>query len=178
MTGLAVTVYGIPRPQGSKRAFVVKGKDGGNARAVVVDARKGNLADWRGDVKAAVLDAMPYDWQRIEKPTAVGVDLLFRFDRPAAHYGSGRNAAFLKDTAPRHHVTSPDVDKLARAVLDSLTATGVYADDSQVTSLTARKFYVRPGDRPGVVIQVSAAPVIGEALAGATETTSTPSLFD
>jgi len=185
-TSLSVTVRGIPRPQGSKRAFVVKGKDGGNARAVVVDARKGNLADWRGDVKSAVLDAMPYDWQRIEKPSGVGVELRFRFDRPTSDYGSGRNSSILKATANRHHVKAPDVDKLARAVLDSLTATGVYADDSQVVLLTAHKRYCHLGEHPGVDILVmpdaatdSAVPsTSGEAGAGTADTThDDPPLF-
>ena len=38
-------------------------------------------------------------------------------------------------------ITKPDVDKLARACLDGMTDAGVFRDDSQVTTLTARKRY-------------------------------------
>lgn len=187
-TSLEVTVYGIPKPQGSKRAFVVKGKDGGNSRAVVVDDNKATLRTWRDDVKAATLDAMPYDWQRIDKPRAVFVVLAFGFDRPASHYGSGRNAAILKASAPAFHTTKPDVDKLTRGILDALTSAGVYADDSQVIRLDVLKVYVPRNERPGVGIIIreeyadprahdSAVPPIGEALDGTAEPTDEDPLF-
>jgi len=41
---------------------------------------------------------------------------------------------------------STDIDHHARAVLDSLSAAGVFGDDSQVVELTIRKVY--PGEHP------------------------------
>ncbi len=53
----------------------------------------------------------------------------------------------------QHPITrsSYDVDKLARNILDALTLAGVILDDSQVTTLIAKKEY---SERPGVSIQV------------------------
>lgn len=85
---------------------------------------------------------------------ALGVDrmdgpcevvLEFGVVRPALHYGTGRNAARVKDTAPAMPRSKPDVDKLARAVLDALTESGLWRDDSQVVSLSASKAYSKDG---------------------------------
>lgn len=146
---LSVHVVGTPKPQGSKRAFVVQAK-GGPARAVVVDSSRSPLRDWRGDVTAAVQRAMdvatPFGWDPVTGP--VSVRLVFALPRPAS--------------APKRRRTWPtgrvgDIDKLARAVLDSLTDAGVWRDDAQVVHLEAVKDY--PGTAiaqhiPGVRITV------------------------
>lgn len=159
---LRVHVVGTPKPQGSKRAFVVKGKGGGKARAVVVDSAKAPLKDWRGDVTAAVRRALteqivassgyvpPTDaiaWQPITGPVAVR--LVFALPRPAS-------APKTRRVWPSGRVG--DVDKLARSVLDSLTDAGVWHDDAQVVDLHVVKDYPGPdvGQHvPGVRITVS-----------------------
>jgi Holliday junction resolvase RusA-like endonuclease len=50
------------------------------------------------------------------------------------------------------HVKRPDVDKLARALLDPLTGI-VWVDDSQVSFLTVNKVYAWE-KRPGVTVVV------------------------
>ena len=47
----------------------------------------------------------------------------------------------LKPSAPRDHVKRPDVDNLAKAVLDALVDQGVIKDDSIVTHLEVAKEY-------------------------------------
>lgn len=84
---------------------------------------------------------------------AVRVEVIFRFPRPKGHYGTGRNAGNLKPSAPEHHITKPDVDKLLRAILDGLTAAGIYHDDSQVVEVETFKHYAT-GDNPGATISV------------------------
>lgn len=96
---------------------------------------------------------------------ALGVEATFTLERPAYHYGTGRNAGELKtryaDAEPVGHSTG-DVDKLVRVVLDALQAGDVIPNDSAVVELTARKAYVdhqaRPGSDvksiPGVVIRL------------------------
>lgn len=86
---------------------------------------------------------------------AVRVEVIFRFSRPKGHYGTGRNAGKLKPSAPEHHITKPDVDKLLRAILDGLTAAGIYRDDSQVVEVETFKRYAI-GDTPGAMISVDA----------------------
>ena len=69
----------------------------------------------------------------------VRVSLVFFIERP-------------KSVKREHPSVRPDIDKLARAVLDGLTTAGVYSDDSQVVDLTASKVYGVPA---GVAVQVS-----------------------
>ena len=48
----------------------------------------------------------------------------------------------------------PDIDKLARATHDALTDSGLIADDSMITSMTAKKDYVGSLDEAGVDLTV------------------------
>jgi len=54
--------------------------------------------------------------------------------------------------------TRPDVDKLARCVLDALTGV-LYADDSHVVELYARKRYALVGGSPHVSVTLAEIPV-------------------
>lgn len=126
---VAFTVRGVPAPQGSKRAFPV----GGHAQ-VVEDSKKS--APWRDSVSAAAVDAMG---GALPLTGPVEVTVTFRFVRPRS---------VKKRPLPS---VRPDVDKLSRAVLDGLTAAGVYTDDSRVVDLHARKRYA---DTPGADITV------------------------
>ncbi len=147
MRSLTFQVGGVPAPQGSKRAFIRAG------RPVIVDTNHDRLALWRNDVVVAGERA------RRSRPTItdpVAVDLVFTFPRPRSHYGSGRNATLLRRGAPHHHTTTPDIDKLARAVNDALVIAGVIADDKQISDLHASKHYLGGEASPGVRVQVIA----------------------
>jgi crossover junction endodeoxyribonuclease RusA len=71
--------------------------------------------------------------------------------RVASHYGSGRNAAKLKDSAPLHVEKSPDLDKLVRGVMDGLKGV-LYSDDKFFFCGHVRKVWVERTERPGVII--------------------------
>lgn len=138
-------VPGIPRPQGSKR-YLGPGK--------VVESGSKHLAPWRADVRAvaeAVIEGDPGAlWDQ-----PVQVHLAFWLPRPKSHFGTGRNAGVLKDSAPQFPATPPDLDKLARAVLDAITGV-VIADDKTVVQLAAAKEYVEDNSvRPGVTVTVT-----------------------
>jgi len=154
---MRITVYGRPITQGSKT----------KTRWGMRDANGDTLKPWRDNVRSAALTEL----LRIGMTTTAGfgtipviVDIRFSFARPASHYGTGRNAGVVKASAPpfpsSHSIG--DLDKCARAILDALTDAGVFADDSQVVELDARKVWVGTDlalDRPGAVIDVSAAGV-------------------
>lgn len=148
---ITFTVRGIPAPQGSKRAF--RNKHTGRIHQVESSAR---VAPWRSDVRDAALSAMGYrvDGDPIADPLAgpVTIRLTFRMPRPKGHFGSGRNAGAVRLTAPAHPAGKPDVDKLARAVLDAITGI-VIADDALVVQLDARKEYASLF-QPGCEIRV------------------------
>jgi Holliday junction resolvase RusA-like endonuclease len=65
---------------------------------------------------------------------AYQVSLELFYVRPKNHFGTGRNAKTLKTSAPFRCITTPDVDKVARAALDALTGYA-WNDDKQVVAL-------------------------------------------
>jgi Holliday junction resolvase RusA-like endonuclease len=78
------------------------------------------------------------------------VDITFRLIRPKGHYG----AKGLRPSAPKRPAVKPDLDKLARAVLDGITAGGAIHDDAQVCHLTVEKVYADDHLVPGATIRV------------------------
>ena len=146
---LQLVVYGTPIPQGSKR--VVRGR--------VIDANQEALHAWREAVKLAALRelAITPGWDR-DYP-CIFARLGFTLARPKLHYRTGAHAHELRPDAPQLHTTQPDLDKLIRAVLDSLTQAGAYRDDRRVAEISATKLYPGQGprqlDRPGVVVQLN-----------------------
>lgn len=68
------------------------------------------------------------------------LELTFYLARPKAHYGSGKKAEFLKDSAPEYHSGRPDLDNLTKFVQDSLNKI-YYRDDSLICQLIACKKY-------------------------------------
>ena len=121
-------VAGDPAPQGSKKHV-------GNGR--LVEASK-KLKPWRATVaRAAATECVPIDGP-------VVVRLEFVMHRPKA-------TPKTKPTPPA--VKRPDVDKLARGVLDGLTGRA-YGDDSQVTKLIVSKRIAELDEPTGCMIHV------------------------
>ncbi|KKN74377.1 hypothetical protein LCGC14_0391780 [marine sediment metagenome] len=132
MTGRAVQfqVDGKPVPQGSMRAFLVKGRP-------VITSSNPNLKEWRNIVAFQAQGAS--DGRPLEGP--VGVTAAFRLPRPKSRP--------KKDRYPDRR---PDLDKLVRALLDGMTGP-VFADDSQVCMIEVRKSYALD-ESAGVVVRV------------------------
>lgn len=131
---VSLTVYGNSQPAGSKRAFQRPG-----ARfAQVVDANP-KAAGWKDQIGRAC--AEQYGGPFLEGPLV----MIVRFYQPRikGHFGTGRNAGLLKDSAPARPVVKPDIDKLSRAILDGLTGQ-LYHDDAQVVTKLAEKHYGVP----------------------------------
>ena len=63
----------------------------------------------------------------------------FTLPRPRSHYGTGRNATVLKAGALEWCGKKPDLDNLAKAVMDALTNAGAWSDDAQVCDLRLLK---------------------------------------
>lgn len=142
---MTFTVYGLPAPQGSKRAFVIKG------RAVMTESSKA-VKPWRTAVEQAVMLAAPAGSRKdpILFRGPVSLDVTFTMPRPKSAKAGARPA------------TRPDLDKLLRSTKDALKTAGVYEDDGRVVSVIAQKYFVGHDptfddailDLPGVVITV------------------------
>jgi Holliday junction resolvase RusA-like endonuclease len=138
---IAFAVFGEPKPQGSKRSQLIRRKGGqvvmrdGQPLSRVRDDNP-KTAEWKQQVAYAARQV--YDGPLLTGP--LSVTFLFFRPRPKAHFGSGRNSALLKPSAPEWPIPRPDTLKLARAVEDALTGV-LWQDDSQVVEHRLLKSY-------------------------------------
>lgn len=144
---LQFRVAAVPKPQGSKRGFVVRSKATGKHRAVVVDSDKGPLRDFREAVRCDAVEAAGEGWTPLQGP--LRVVLLFALRAPKS----------LPKTSRRWPIgrTAGDVDKLTRAVFDALTDAAVWDDDGQVVDARIVKDYPTPDvaqSTPGVLVRI------------------------
>jgi PCQ3_94 len=116
-------VRGTPIPQGSKTAI----RHGRRARLIEANKR---LKPWRNTLQTAL--AAKAEGRRVPGPFTIYLD--FRFTPPQRPRYRDPNGAGI-------HAVKPDVDKLTRAVLDSLTAADIIDDDARCVALTATKNY-------------------------------------
>ena len=142
---VVIRVYGIARPQGSKRHV---------GRGIMVEASR-HVGQWRNDVMSAAQQA--YRGPAITE--AVEMDITFYFPRPKGHYGTGRNADKLKPSAPEYCVSRAygDTSKLIRSTEDALAACSGYPvmqDDSQVVQLRCEKRYADDDHPPGALVRL------------------------
>lgn len=137
-TPITIHVTGTPQPQGSKQGFY-------NPRTRTVSIVEGSspkararFHDWRQGIANAARDYQAtHARELVDDPIRITID--FKLPRPKS--------------APkkrRHPHTKPDIDKLARAVLDAITGT-LITNDSRVCQLLAFKTY---GDPPGATITI------------------------
>lgn len=133
--------------QGSVRAMRVAN------RAKVVQGGSENSRDRLAGFRADMAET----WARTGKPTYTGpvtVAMVARIERPASHYGTGRNSKVVKPNAPTWPKT-PDVDKIMRAIGDALQSAMIIKDDCQITQwVNSRKMWSPPELPPGLVVMV------------------------
>lgn len=132
---IAFTVLGKPEPQGSARAFLIKGK-------LRITSDNAKMKPWRQQVGWAALDAcsraaMPLPWPH---KVPVRLTVLFVLRKPAS--------------APKTRIwptVKPDCDKLMRAIGDALTGI-LYEDDAQIVAGSWEKLYGSP-ERAEIVVE-------------------------
>jgi Holliday junction resolvase RusA-like endonuclease len=99
---LLFTVYGVPIPQGSMKAFTPKGW----TRPILTSDNK-KTKPWRQEVAGAALEAMQrYGFEKLDRSIPVTLILNFAFSKPQ----STKKSVVAK-------TTKPDLDKLARSLL-------------------------------------------------------------
>lgn len=147
MSTLSFQVTGEPKGQPRPRAFARKMGSVHVARFYDSDVAYA----WKRSVQSALIDAVYASrWAFTEQ--RVVVTLKFAMPRPKSHSG----AKGLKPSAPVHHVSKPDVDNLAKLVLDQITRDGrIWRDDSQVVTLIVHKLWAS-GNESGCAVLISA----------------------
>jgi Holliday junction resolvase RusA-like endonuclease len=127
---IEICVAGIPVPQGSFRHV-------GNGR--IISANK-KLNAWRETIAeqaSSQTDVRNY-------PGAVEVELVFIMPRP-------------KTVTRQKHTVKPDIDKLIRGCLDSISLPRycqIIQDDAQVVRIFSNKFYSESGFT-GAIIRIN-----------------------
>jgi Holliday junction resolvase RusA-like endonuclease len=143
---IAITVYGVPGPQGSKRFMGMRGGKG-----ILVESSK-KVKPWREAVKWAAMtareDAGYYagSGRGSVLRGAVEVEMIFTLPRPKSAKKGVR--------ADKR----PDLSKLVRSTEDALTDAGAWEDDARVVRCISAKVYPGEGqdslDVPGAVIRI------------------------
>ena len=105
----------------------------------------GTADGWKSQIAIAARPFVPAS--PIDSP--VRLDIVFLFPRP------GRLMRAKDPEGQIMHTSKPDRDNLDKAVMDSLTAIGMWRDDCLVCAGSVEKFYVRKGGTPGALIQIS-----------------------
>ena len=133
---ITLRIDGNPAPQGSK-SFKGHARNG---RAILVESSQ-NVKPWRATIAAAMRWKMRGQTPH-HGPTHINLEFIM--PRP--------KSAPKRSTPPA--TKRPDIDKLARAVLDAITGIAI-ADDSQITRLHATKRIAEIGEKPGVIITIT-----------------------
>lgn len=128
MAEIYLSVTGDPASQGSHAIM--------HGRIVQVNSKKHKA--WRQAIVQEAIANLPADWQPIDEPCEAIINFYLpkpkTVDRPSPS-------------------VAPDLDKLVRAVFDSLKDSGIVVDDSRIVRVSARKLYAQ-GIEPGASITV------------------------
>ena len=73
--------------------------------------------------------------------------------RPKSHYRQGKFKGMFKAKIPQHHSKTPDIDNLAKMVLDSANG-DFFVDDKQVVELNCIKRYIKQGEQPKTIVMI------------------------
>ncbi|UTN93268.1 RusA-like resolvase [Mycobacterium Phage Sunflower1121] len=146
---LRMFVPGKPAPQGSKDFMGFKkapeGSPPGTRGPAILKESSAAVGPWRERIALASADAMlSAGLPVLDKKYPVRASLTFVMPRP-----SGTPKSYTPPAVKR-----PDLDKLARAVLDGLTDV-VWLDDSQVDDLHARKVLAELSQQPGCHMRIA-----------------------
>ena len=128
MRSLEFVAFGDPKGQPRARACI-RGRHAGMYDPGTADG-------WKFAVRAAAIDAAGKEWKPLEGP--LSLTLIFSLKRPKSHYNSKGD---IKPNAPNRVMAKPDLDNLAKAVMDALTNAGIWLDDKQVVHVDMRKQY-------------------------------------
>lgn len=139
---LAIRWHGVVKGQPRARAT----RAGGYVRMwtpETADRMKTGLA------VEAIRQMQTCGWRRdYDGPVAVTITAIMV--RPKDHFLRGQ----LRDNAPQRHPHKPDLDNIAKAVLDALTKARVWKDDAQVDWVLVRRRWAIGDEKPGLWVEV------------------------
>jgi Holliday junction resolvase RusA-like endonuclease len=161
----AFMVIGVPVQQGDMVCYGRGRTADGKTIHKLSHKNADDLDPWRSKVAAAAgkwIRYSPDGGEVADKHQPLDVVITWSLERPAGHWGTGRNADTLKASSPAYPTTGLDVDKLTRAILDALQQSSVLDNDAQVIDVIARKRYARM--RGQVAVPIGVPPLVDDVL--------------
>ena len=101
--------------------------------------------------KGDFLSIVQYNAPKEPFAVPLAIAIRFYFTRPKSHFKTGKNSHVMKDTAPLWHTSKPDVDNMAKFLMDSLNKI-YWKDDSYIADCWITKQY---DDKPRTEIDIS-----------------------
>jgi Holliday junction resolvase RusA-like endonuclease len=146
-TELRFWIPGDPKGQPRPRAFARRMGAKFVARMYDSDAAD----EWKAAVDAQLVEiARTHSLEPFAGRCSV--ILQFYFQRPKSHL---RTNGTIKEHAPVPHTSKPDLDNLAKLVLDRITRNGrFWADDAQVDMLAIGKEWAKAPASGGVLVTI------------------------
>jgi len=142
MKELHVSVYGRPVAQPRPRL--------GRRGAYTPD---NGIKAWKEGIIYAAKVSLLQQHKGTRFTGPIQLTLIFSMPRPKSHFDSkGQIKAKYLNTYP---AKKPDLDNLAKAVMDALTNAKIWSDDNAVVVLDCRKLYSSCTKTAGVDIVVS-----------------------
>ena len=139
LTSFSYFIEGVPVPQGSKSV---------SRSGHLYDVNAKTLKPWRKLIAETIRAKDP----DVVIDAPVSLSVVFYFPRPKSHF----NKSGLKSSAPTSMQTTPDLDKLLRAVGDGVaTDAGLLKDDSRIVSINAEKRYCVEPEPSGALIMIN-----------------------
>ena len=126
-------VEGVPVPLKRHRDTTIINRKTGKANRVKYDPSSEDKKNFLLKCLAATKPPKVYD-------VPLRLVIVFFMPRPKSHYGTGKNAGKLKDSAPVNHTSKPDLDNLIKFVKDALNGK-YWTDDSIISTVIATKVY-------------------------------------
>lgn len=136
---LAFRVNALPptRTAQQKGAFVQNGR--------VRFFTKPGVAREAQNTVALVVQSLPDGWEPLDGPLSLSLRLVYP-------YRKSEPKKRTKDGAELPHASRPDLDNLAKGIIDALTTAAVWRDDGQIAALHLSKLY---GPRPYWEVRVA-----------------------
>lgn len=136
---LSITLYGEPVAQGRPRGVRL-----GGHRILFYDPPAAR--HWKKEAALLLRSERHRQWGAWRPPadSLWSLEANFYLRRPRAHY---RANGALKPHAQHFCARRPDLDNLAKTLLDALVQAGIFEDDSRVVELIARKYWAQDRGR-------------------------------
>lgn len=146
---MRLLLQGDPKPKGRPRSRVVTPKDGGKPWVQVYSDEQ--TASWEETVGWQVRQQL-LEWTMDGTPGELVlplsgrtlVEMRFNVNKPAS-----------TPKKVEYPLKKPDIDNLAKSVLDGLTKMGLLKDDNIVTDMNICKRYVEEGHPLGVEVEIT-----------------------